>query len=376
MFKTFFLGGFECTTGFNREGNWIDLVEDTRHHQHLDDDYRRLREVGIGVARDAIRWPLADLGRGVYDFSSVDPIVDAARKYDMQVIWDLFHYGYPADVDLLSAEFPSRFADYCAACARYLSRRLPGPLWFTPINEPSYFSWAAGDKACFAPHLEGRATELKHALVRALIKAIDAIRAEVPDARFLHADPLCRVVPQDDSPESIEAARFFNEHRVLEARDILCGRRMPEFGGSRAHLDVVAINYYWNCQWVLGESGTWLERDDPRRVPLGDLVHEVWTRYGGDIVISETSHWGEHRAGWMEHVADEVERLLTAGVPLRGVCIYPILSMLDWHAPRRWLPMGLWDIDSENDMRRVLHEPMLEALASAQRRVDRHLGTA
>ncbi|MCH3008737.1 hypothetical protein K3W82_14835, partial [Listeria monocytogenes] len=84
--------------------------------------------------------PLVDLGGGVFDFSSVDPMIRAARKHDIQVIWDLFHYGYPADLDLLSYAFPSRFADYCAACARYLGRQLPGPLWFTPTNEPSYFA--------------------------------------------------------------------------------------------------------------------------------------------------------------------------------------------------------------------------------------------
>ncbi|WP_314438464.1 family 1 glycosylhydrolase [Massilia timonae] len=371
MFKTFFHGGFECTTGFNREGDWIDLVADTWHDKHLDEDYRRLQEVGIGVVRDGIRWPLVDLGGGVFDFSSVDPMIRAARKHDIQVIWDLFHYGYPADLDLLSDVFPSRFADYCTACARYLGRHLPGPLWFTPTNEPSYFAWAAGDEACFAPHLKDCSRQLKHALLRATIRGIDAIRAELPDARFLHADPLCRVVPADDSPESSAAARHFNEDVVFEARDILCGRKMPEYGGSRDHLDVIGINYYWNCQWVLGQNGTWLEPDDPRRVPLGELVRQMWARYGGDIVISETSHWGEHRAGWVDHVADEVEKLLQAGIPLRGVCLYPIISMLDWHAPRRWMPMGLWDVDDENGMRRVVHAPMLEALAGAQERMNR-----
>lgn len=373
MLKTFFLGGFECTTGYNREGHWIDLVEDTWHHEHVDEDYRRLRDVSIGAVRDAIRWPLVDRGNGNYDFSSVDPVIEAARKYEMQVIWDLFHYGYPDDVDLLSADFPPRFAAYCAACARYLSERLPGPLWFTPINEPSYFSWAAGDMKCFAPHLSGRGDQLKYSLAHAAICAIDAVREVLPDARFMHADPLCHVVPRDDRSESIEEARFFNEVKVPEFLDILSGRKMPELGGSPEHMDVIGINYYWNCQWEMGQDGTWLEPDDPRRIPLGDLVYKLWERYGCDLVISETSHWGENRAGWIEYLADEVVRVLKAGVPLHGVCIYPIIGMLDWHAPRRWMPMGLWDIDCDNGMCRVLHMPMYEALLVAQRRVRRQL---
>jgi hypothetical protein len=373
VFKSFFQAGFECTTGYNRDGQWIDLIEETWHHRHLDEDYRRLRGVGIATVRDAIRWPLVDKGGGNYDFSTVRPLVEAATRNRMEVVWDLFHYGYPEGLDPMTDAFADRFADYCAACARYLRKRMRGQLWFTPVNEPSYMSWAAGDVAHFAPYLTGKAYELKVALIRAAIRGIDAIRAVVPDARFVHADPLCRVVPPNDSPEAAAAAQHFNEKMVLQSWDMLAGRVHPELGGSPAHLDVLGINYYWNCQWVHGEQGTWLEPDDPRRTPLRDLVHEVWLRYGTEIVISETSHWGDNRAGWIDQLTDEVDWLLEQNVPLRGVCIYPILGMFDWHAPRDWMPMGLWDIDCESGMRRVVHQPMLKALLRAQRRVQRHL---
>lgn len=372
VFKSFFQAGFECTTGYNRDGEWIDLIEDTRHHLHVGEDYRRLRAAGIATVRDAIRWPLVDSG-GQYDFSSARPLVDAAKRYRMEVIWDLFHYGYPDDLEPLSGAFIDRFAAYCEACARYLRRRLRGQLCFTPVNEPSYMSWAGGESGHFAPHLSGRAFDLKVALIQAAIRGIDAIRKWVPDARFVHADPLCRVAPCDDSHEAASAARRFNEEYVFESWDMLAGRILPELGGSLSHLDVVGVNYYWNCQWVHGEEGSWLDPDDPRRMPLSTLVEEAWRRYGAEVVISETSHWGEHRAGWMEELSGEIERLLRANVPLRGVCLYPVIGMLDWHAPRRWMPMGLWDIDPERDMQRVLHAPMFKALLRAQRRVLPHL---
>jgi hypothetical protein len=372
VFKSFFQAGFECTTGYNRDGEWIDLIEDTWHHRHVDEDYRRLRAVGMAVARDAIRWPVVDRGRGRFDFASVRPMVAAARKHGLQVIWDLFHYGYPAGMDPLSDGFADRFARYCGACARFLRPRLPGPLWFTPVNEPSYMSWAAGDVAHFPPYLSGQAQALKIGLVRAAIRGIDAIRDELPDARFVNADPLCHVTACDDSASAACAVRGFNES-VFEAWDMMAGRLLPELGGSLAHLDVVGINYYWNCQWVYGEEGSWLEPDDPRRVPLRDLVQAAWCRYGNEVVISETSHWGEQRAIWLDQLAAEVESLLQQGVPLRGVCLYPILGMRDWHAPRDWMPMGLWDIDCDSDMRRVAHQPMLKALVRARQRVQRHL---
>jgi hypothetical protein len=369
LFASYFLGGFECTTGFNREGDWTDLIDETWHLRHADADYRRLCEVGIHAVRDGIRWPVVDKGRGCFDFSTVEPLVRAARKYRTEVVWDLFHFGYPAGLDPLSPGFADRFAAYCAACARYLRPRLQGTLWFTPINEPSYFSWVAGEVGHFAPYMTGCHYELKVALARAAIAGIDAIRAIVPDARFLNADPLCHVAPMDGRPESLQAARTFNDVQVFESWDMLCGRSLPELGGSRAHLDVVGINYYWNSQWERGRDGVWLEDDDPRRVPLRDLVRSVHERYGGDLAISETSHWGVHRARWVHELADEVESLFDADVPLGGVCIYPIIGMFDWHQPRPWMPMGLWDCDSGRGMRRLVHRPMLDALACAQERL-------
>lgn len=98
-------------------------------------------------------------------------------------------------------------------------------------------------------------------------------------------------------------------------------------------------------------------------------MHE---RYGGDVIISETSHWGVHRARWLRELADEVARLSDAGVHLGGIRIYPIIGMFDWHRPRQGMPMGLWDCDSERGMRRLVHRPMLDALAWAQERFSQN----
>src|SRR5687767_7417607 len=111
MFRSFFFAGFECATGYNAKREWIDQIAATHHDKHADDDYRRLHEVGIYAAREAIRWPLVDLGHGKYDFSSARVFVEASRKYNIEVIWDLFHYGYPAGLDLFSGDFPKRFSD-------------------------------------------------------------------------------------------------------------------------------------------------------------------------------------------------------------------------------------------------------------------------
>jgi hypothetical protein len=366
VFRSFYLAGFECATGYNMHGEWIDQIAATEHDLHVDADYRRLADVGIRAVREAIRWPLVDRG-GRYDFSSAEPFVSAALDHGFDVIWDLFHYGYPDELDPFSGQFSDRFADYCRATARYVVERMPGQCYFTPMNEPSFFAWAGGEVGRFAPHARGRSAELKCSLARAAIRGIDAIREVCPDARIVNVDPICRVAVDGTDPAQLEHARRFNERYVFEFWDIVSGRLMPELGGSPAHLDIVGINYYWTNQWALGREGVPLADDDPRRVPLAELVRATWRRYGCEVVITETSALGEARAPWIHELSTMAEELLGEGVPLGGVCLYPILGMPEWHARDQWTRMGLWDLEREQDvLERKACGPMMAALRAVQ----------
>jgi hypothetical protein len=373
MFQSFFFAGFECSTGYNALGEWFDQIAATHHDKHADEDYQRLHEMGIHAAREGMRWPLIDRG-GKYDFSSVLPFVEASRRHGVEVIWDLFHYGYPEDLDPFSPEFCKRFADYCFAAATFIRRHSEGTCYFTPVNEPSFFSWAAGAVGRFAPHCKGKGYDLKIAMARAGIEGINAIRAAVTQARIVNVDPLCHVTAPGDRPDMLEAVRYFNDVAVFESWDMLSGRLLPELGGSRAHLDIVGMNYYWTNQWELGLDERPLAEKDPRRLPFRDLVRKVWDRYGGDLLVTETAHVDDMRQPWMEYVANESEALLCEGVPLKGVCLYPILGMPEWHARDQWTSMGLWDLSMRDGLlHREVCEPMREALRTAQK-IQAHPG--
>jgi hypothetical protein len=96
------------------------------------------------------------------------------------------------------------------------------------------------------------------------------------------------------------------------------------------------------------------------------MIGSVWDRYGGPLLLTETAHIGDRRGPWLSEVAKEAEVLLRNGVPLAGVCLYPILGMPEWHEPDVWTPMGLWDpVCTRDPSERLLCEPMREALASA-----------
>jgi hypothetical protein len=367
VFKSFFQAGFEGTTGYNRHGVWIDQIAATQHDRWVEEDYARLRDLGILTIREAVRWPYVDRN-GRYDFSSVDPFLAAGARLDIQIIYDLFHFGYPSHIDLFSADFPLRFADYCFAAAEYIASQTRAPLYFTPINEPSYFSWAAGEVELFAPHNKGRGWELKVKLAEAAIKAVDAIRAACSEARVVNVDPLCHVAAPRGRPDIRREVERFNSEVVFQSWDMLAGKLLPELGGSRSHLDIVGANYYWTNQWEFGGDGRPLDHHDSRRVPLGRLLRSVWDRYGGEVVVTETSHVGEHRAFWLRELITEMESLLVEPIPLHGICLYPVLSMPEWHSPSEWARMGLWDLETRNGkLERVIHGATLEALLDAWR---------
>src|SRR5437016_1807372 len=114
LFPSFFLGGFECSTMVNPRGVRIDELRWTRHDTQSRADFRRLRRHGIHTVRDGVRWNLVD-DRGRLDFSSALPMVEAAAAEDVVVLWDLFHFGYPDDLDPFKPEFGERFCRYARA---------------------------------------------------------------------------------------------------------------------------------------------------------------------------------------------------------------------------------------------------------------------
>ena len=230
IFPTFFLSGFECSTFRWKDQGRRDLCEETRHRQHANADYAMLPPLGIAVAREGIPWPLVDLGGGRYDFSYIDPFLDAMRRHKILPIWDLCHYGYPDDADPFSEDFHKRFADYAKAAAAYVSGRHHGPYFFTPMNEITFFGYMAGEWGWAAPFGKDKARrrELTLAMCKADIAAVHAVRNIMPDARFVHIDPLILVVPPKDRADLADEAWRETYDDAFFAFDVISGSRHPE----------------------------------------------------------------------------------------------------------------------------------------------------
>src|ERR1043166_5284988 len=354
IFPTFFMAGFECSTFVWKDGQRKDYVAITGHDRHLKEDYERVMDLGIGVVREAIRWPFVDKGGNHYDWTSVDRIIEAMNSCNILPIWDLCHYGFPDGFDPFSERGHQWFVDYCRAVAAYVIHRTKPPRFFTPINEITFFAAAATDTGWMCPFAKGRYAELKRALCRMSIAGAKALREIDPDARMVHVDPIIHSVPPKNRPDLADEAWEKAYEEAYEAWDMLCGRVHPELGGAPDILDIVGVNFYnfSEAQLNADQSRHVLSPQDPRRKPLGDLMKFAWERYPRPLIVGETSGYQDKRGTWLRTTMEESMKALNSGIDLHGVCLSPGVDIPDWQTGE-WAKIGIFDIEDRETTERI-----------------------
>lgn len=372
VFRSFWMGGYEGADHVNAHGVALDMGEITQHAIHAEADYRALREFGIHTVRETVGWRLVERG-GRFDFSTLQSRLDAARECGMEIAWTFCHYGWPDDVDIFSDEWIGRFTRFCRNTSTFLAPFSAEAPIYTPINEISFLAWAVCEMTMIHQHRGARASDgyaLKMRLVKAALAGCAAIREVEPRARMLMVDPAIHIVAPPGKEDLAEAARHERSFQ-FHAWDMLAGMREPQLGGHPRYLDLVGVNYYHGNQWEYEtrEPLHW-HLNDARRVRLRDLLAEIHSRYGHPIVLSETSHVGSGRAAWMREITTEVVAALERGIPVTGVCLYPVVDRPDWERLDHWHNSGLWDLHpSGSILERRLCEPYAHELREAQRTV-------
>ena len=378
VFQSFWMGGFEGADHVNGLGAPLNPNVRNGHAWRIKEDYEALAALGLYTVRESIGWRLI-AQRGGAGFDALQAQARLATEAGIQVIWTLMHYGWPAPLDPFQAPdaFVDAFAQHCAVVAEVLvhvrtATGGPSPV-YQPINEISFLAWAASSTGLIHPHVPsdpGNGFRLKCVLVRAALRAIDAIRAVDPAARMLHTDPLVHVEPPLGAGPGATSAANAAHARQFEAWDMLSGKVAPELGGAMHYLDLLGINYYHDNQW---EEGTGVRLDwhlkDPRRRSFAHLAASLWQRYGRPLCISETGHVGEGRAAWLDHMAASVAECSARGIPIGGVCLYPVIDRPDWQDCGHWHHSGLWDVPGVDagDFTRQLCQPYAERLRHWQR---------
>jgi glycosyltransferase involved in cell wall biosynthesis len=377
-FRSFWMGGFEGADHHNSHGQALDMAAAHGHVAQCEEDYARAASLGIATVRESMGWRLCETAPGVFDFERPLRMAAAARRQGVQLLWTLMHYGTPPDVSLLDDALIGRFEAFAAAAARALADAGGATPVYTLVNEINFLAWAAaetnliggyvGDPAHTGESSCASGYEIKRRLVRATLAAQHAVRRIDPAARFMQVEPLVHVVAPADRPELAAAAEEVASFQ-WQTWDILAGRVEPGLGGAADMLDLVGVNHYHNGQWEVGtERRLHWHTQDPRRRGLDLLLRDAWRRYGRPLVVSETSHVGAGRGLWLSDIASQVQQARVDGVPVWGLCLYPLVDRPDWNAPGQWHHSGLWDVPAlPTD--RVLNGPYALALAQWQERL-------
>src|SRR5438552_11638503 len=161
---------------------------------------------------------------------------------------------------------------------------------------------------------------------------MDDIWQKQSSARFVQVDPIIHVTASPDHPEERAEAEAFRLSQ-FQAWDMLAGRLWPELGGKEEYLDILGVNFYPHNQWFYNLKGfrrirrfTPLKQSHPLYRPLGEMLSEVYERYHRPIFIAETGTEGDERPRWVRYVCQQADQTISRGVPIQGICLYPILN--------------------------------------------------
>ena len=149
LFRSFWQAGFECSTHVLKTGGRLDLVASTRHDLFAEQDFQRLSALGMLTAREGLRWHLIEPQPGQYDFSTVLPILNAAERNGIEIIWDLFHFGWPAFLNIFEPSWVDSFGEFASAFGRFLETETTGPAFVAPVNEISLCLVGRGGRGLF-----------------------------------------------------------------------------------------------------------------------------------------------------------------------------------------------------------------------------------
>lgn len=286
------------------------------HDRLLDDDYRILKAAGTVGVRDAARWYVTHPAPGVFDWAWLDRVVDAAARHELRLYLDLWHYGYPDWLDLMSADAPRQFADF----ARQIALRYPDLHDWCICNEPTLLVDWGGPVGKWAPFLkDADPMPLRQQVCRCIIEASRAVLDLRPDDRLI-------------LPEPWHAPDTQSEDEQAAVIDTVLGLRDPRLGGESALVSVVGLNHYRDStlppfhRLILNARRRWPEK-------------RLW--------VTETSGppTGWQQAEWFWWMLGETRLANAEGAGVEVFTWAPALSMFDWEDETLQLLNGLWMLD-------------------------------
>ena len=302
-------------------------------------------------ARDGVRWHLIEKTPFRYDFSSLLPMLQAARQTQTQVIWDLLHYGWPDGLDIWGAAFVDRFARFARATAQVILEETGGPIFITPVNE---IFIAANFSALKGWWNECETSDA--AFVRAIRNlcmarelAVEAILSERPDAIIVQGESIEHyhaagrsALAHAEKGNALKQlsldltmghelapgmAGFLNENGVT-SNDLSFFREKRAVGQRW-----LGVDYYPTCEHRIASTG----RATMSRSGMGfkRLATQYFQRYQVPIFHCETNRVAHLAVDWLDQQWSDIMAMRASGIPVTGFTWYSLTDQIDWqHALR------------------------------------------
>ena len=163
------------------------------------------------------------------------------------------------------------------------------------------------------------------------------------------SEPAIHVVPRNSTPAARRAAEAYRVSEFEALDGILA--KAPD------SIDVIGLNFYFHNQWW-HPSRRKIQRGNSLYRPLNEILAEFYRRYQKPLMIAETGIEDELRPDWFRYICDEVAIAMDKGIPMNGICLYPIFNHPGW-ADDRHCHNGLWDYADDLGHREVF-EPLAE----------------
>jgi hypothetical protein len=77
-------------------------------------------------------------------------------------------------------------------------------------------------------------------------------------------------------------------------------------------------------------------------------------------VVAETGTEADGRVPWLAYIGEEVRAAMQAGVPVEGICLYPIVNHPGWDDDRH-CENGLFDADPTTG-ERAIYQPLAQEI--------------
>ena len=371
-------------------GNNADMACD--HYHRMPEDVALMAKAGIKNYRFSVSWPrlYPELNgpANARGFAFYGRLLDELQQHNITPWLTLYHWDLPQYLQdqggWTNRDTAFRLADFCHQVSSTYGGRIPN--WMV-LNEAAVHSYLGHGLGFHAPGLTGKENWVAalHHLNLGQGLAVQALRANLPDARIGTVASLEPVRPSTAAPADVRAAAvldamwngavldplFLGQYPDLVAEDFAPYCRTGDLATCRQKIDILGINYYNRLHIQHDPNyamGVFFGPDHDQEkyhaltIPMNpdglrDIVLHVHERYDGpEMFISENGFAtvqdgkpgsGLEDDGRLAYLAANLrflQQAIAGGANVSGYFVWSLIDNFEWNAGMKYR-FGLVDVD-------------------------------